>query len=182
MTLPIFVIGSILLIAAIQVVMLMKKMPRPTDVQKPKKKKTYTVEDANNIIEQFKTDDVPEASLSERVRVISQSQLFHCGKIRFGEQTVFDITRKEMKKYRGRLYYLICASDEGDFYISDGEGDKAVYLFTLDQNIRAHYPNTPLVPNDDKFHPWEAFVCIEDYLGQAYDELLDKLNARDKND
>ena len=160
---------TVLLVAGgIIALLLFKRDGKKTQPKAPPKH--FTPEDINHLLESYGTDDAPVPKLAKLVKSKSNSELFNHGKVVFDDYTFFDITVCRSKNYQGKRYYRISAEEnasEEEYFIKDDPEDRAVYLFSLNPDVRAFTDEVETNPIDDKFQPWKEFDSLEDYIGNS---------------
>jgi hypothetical protein len=136
---------------------------------KPKKKDTEPAspEDIDEMLKQYGTDDKPSPEIAKLVKSKSKSELFRYGKVKSDDYVFFDITVCYFQKYQEKRFYRISSElyeSEEEYFINDDPEDRAVYLFSLNPDIRAFYDEVETNPKNCTFHPWKAFESLEDYF------------------
>lgn len=155
-----------------------KKAPEPPQ------KKSFSPEEVNRLLESCEKDDTPpNPRLEKLVRSKSKSDLFRHGKVVFDDYTFFDITACRTKNYQGKRYYRISAEEnasEEEYFIKEDPEDCAVYLFSLNPDIRAFTEEVETNPADDTFHPWKEYDSLDDFIGSQLEAPIRESEAKDK--
>ena len=139
---------------------------------KPKKKDANpaTPENIDELLEQYGTDDKPSPKMAKLVKSKSESNLFRYGKVVYDDYTYFDITACHSQTYQGKRFYRISAEEnasEEEYFICEDPDDRAVYLFSLNPDVRAFTEEVETNPEDDSFHPWKEYDSLDDFLMQS---------------
>jgi len=159
----ILVVGGIL-----TAILFLFKRKKPKAPPKP-----FTPEDINKLLESYGTDDEPNPKLAKLVKSKSKSELYRHGKVIFDDYTFFDITACKTRNYQGVRYYRISSKlyeAEEEYFIKDAPEDNAVYLFSLNPDVREFTDEVETTPDDDTFHPWKEFDSLDDYIGNSLNE------------
>ena len=158
---------AVLLIGGAVIALLLFRQKKP---KAPAPKKHFTAEDVAPLLEQYGTDDAPAPRVAKLVQTKSKTDLYRHGKVVCGDRTVFDITVCRSKNYQGKRYYRISSElyeAEKEYFIKDDPDDRAVYLYSLNPELRALTDEVETNPPDDVFHPWKEFESLEDYVGNS---------------
>ena len=127
-------------------------------------------EDVDELLEQYGTDDKPSPKMAQLVKSKSGSNLYRYGKVVHDDYVFFDITACRSRTYQGKRFYRISAEEnasEEEYFICEDPDDRAVYLFSLNPDVRAFTGEVETDPEDDSFHPWKEFDSLEDFLMQS---------------
>jgi hypothetical protein len=108
--------------------------------------------------------------MAKLVKSKSESNLFRHGRVVYDDYTFFDITACHSQTYQGKRFYRISAEEnasEEEYFICEDPDDRAVYLFSLNPDVRAFTEEVETNPEDDSFHPWKEYDSLDDFLMQS---------------